>query len=470
MTEQPPKMDPYDDNVIAPTTKQEKSTDGVMGLNKRAVVGVLSILFIGTFATLILQSETSRKGEKKDLADQVQQDQAKRAGRDAKQASKQNEARLQQAQREAEQDRRKKELEEQAKMLEEKEQRRLAALQGPRPKDQLATASRTQTGAAPQSAWAAARQGYEQQNAQNYYADLMAARKAPMFYSSNAKSGDTKDQDDARGDDRVQAAQDRLAQLRQQRSQGTQVPSLMGYPQGRSTGLGNQRADGMSPGRSTMGSSQQQSQFAASGPTEALSSARSLPQGTAALKLGTIIHAVLETGLNSQLPGVVVARISQPVWNESMTRIVLPAGARLVGAYNAQVEATQTRAQVVWNTLVLAGQGNVVLPNFPGVDLSGGVGYESSVDNHFDQLLIAAGVGAVFSASAAALAGPTNQLNVSPGQQAIYGAAQPVQKMGETLGQKYAQAAPTLSLRAGTQVGVLVTQDVALSARVGGAQ
>ena len=181
------------------------------------------------------------------------------------------------------------------------------------------------------------------------------------------------------------------------------------------------------------------------------------------VQAGTIVHLALETGVSSELPGMVLARVTKPVYDPGLNHVVIPSGTRVLGTYNARVEKGQTRAQVLWTTLVWDGGGSVDLGGMPGVDLGGQSGLEASVDNHFDKALAGAALSGVLSASASALAGSTNQLNVDPRQQAIYGAAQPFQESGEALSKQYLDLAPTLTLEPGALVGLLVPYDLFLS-------
>lgn len=68
---------------------------------------------------------------------------------------------------------------------------------------------------------------------------------------------------------------------------------------------------------------------------------------------GTIIPASLITGLNSDLPGTIIAQVTQPVYDTvSGSHLLIPQGARLVGRYDSQVSFGQDRALIVWDRIL----------------------------------------------------------------------------------------------------------------------
>ena len=177
---------------------------------------------------------------------------------------------------------------------------------------------------------------------------------------------------------------------------------------------------------------------------------------------GTIVSVVLETGINSQLPGMILGVVAAPVYDPTMTKIVIPSGSRLVGQYNNRVEPGQTRAQLRWSRLVLPTGRVIALPNLPGVDFAGFSGVEGQVDEHWGRIALGAVISATFSSAAAVFGGPTNQLNVQPRQQALYGAFEPFQATGQAIAKRFLSVEPTLTIQAGALVGMLVTQDLVI--------
>ncbi len=309
--------------------------------------------------------------------------------------------------------------------------------------------------------WVLARKAFRAQDAQAYYQNRFAARRAPLFYATRAPK-ESQDEDvmpPAEGDSREAFAR-RLQQGQRRAARSGQAPRGLSnaLPQGEAHAS-------LTPSSGVVDGPAQQEQFFYQG---GQAQAGYRPQGGVVrtgvhVDAGTVVHLVLETGLSSELPGMLTARVNQPVYDSTLSFVVIPSGSKVLGTYNSRVEEGQTRAQIVWTTLKLESGATFKLPAFPGVELSGQSGVEADVDNHWDKAIAGAALSGVFSATASALAGPTNQLNVNPRQQAIYGAAQPVQEMGEDIAEQFLNLPPTLTLEPGAQVGMLCTSDLLLS-------
>lgn len=300
--------------------------------------------------------------------------------------------------------------------------------------------------------WAQARKQHQTQSAQIYYQQLSAARNAPLFFGTGAPQLN-KGAASSSGQSTQEPAQDEaqfLAQVRQAQAAKSPQSAPLGVP-GAAGGMGQMAA---APSHTA-----QQEAFFVRGPQEGRPQGRAL-SGENVVEAGTLVDLVLQTGLNSDLPGVVLAQVTKPVYDRTMRTIMIPAGTKVMGVYNAQVAPGQQRAQVVWQRMIFADGRQVALAQFPGVDLSGQSGFDADVDEHWDKIAAGAVLSGAFSASGAALAGPTNQLQVRPGQQALYGAAQPFQTVGEGLAKRYLEVKPTLRLPPGARVGMLVLEDL----------
>ena len=95
---------------------------------------------------------------------------------------------------------------------------------------------------------------------------------------------------------------------------------------------------------------------------------------------GKIIHAVLETAINSDLPGNIRAIVSRDIFAEAGSIVLIPKGSRLIGVYNSSILRGQKRAFIVWNR-VIRPDGIDVMVDSPGVDSLGRAGFEGYVDN-----------------------------------------------------------------------------------------
>lgn len=177
---------------------------------------------------------------------------------------------------------------------------------------------------------------------------------------------------------------------------------------------------------------------------------------------GTVISAALITGINSDLPGVILASVTEPVYDSKLGRhLLIPQGTRLVGEYASQIAFGQRRVLLVWNRLVFPDTTSLTLERLPGVDTVGNAGLEDGVDRHWSQLLAGAALSTLIGV-AAELASP----NRSSGQQVIVAAQQSAQdsinQVGQELTRKNLNVQPTLTIRAGYRVRVIVSRDLVL--------
>lgn len=106
------------------------------------------------------------------------------------------------------------------------------------------------------------------------------------------------------------------------------------------------------------------------------------------LHAGSIIAASLITGLNSDLPGIVTAQVTQNVFDSVSGRTLLvPQGSRLIGSYDSVVAFGQSRALVVWQRLILPDGSSIRIDNVPATDARGYTGLSDQIDRHTWQLL-----------------------------------------------------------------------------------
>ncbi|MEM7621232.1 MAG: TrbI/VirB10 family protein [Pseudomonadota bacterium] len=95
---------------------------------------------------------------------------------------------------------------------------------------------------------------------------------------------------------------------------------------------------------------------------------------------GTLISAALITGLNSDLPGKVIAQVTQPVYDTVTGQyLLIPQGSRIIGTYDSVIAFGQSRALVIWQRLILPNGVSIRLNNLPAVDASGYTGLEDEV-------------------------------------------------------------------------------------------
>jgi type IV secretory pathway VirB10-like protein len=175
---------------------------------------------------------------------------------------------------------------------------------------------------------------------------------------------------------------------------------------------------------------------------------------------GSIIPAALITGLRSDLPGEITAQVTQDVFDTPTGKILLvPQGTKLVGQYDAQITFGQSRALLVWNRLILPNGKSIILERQPGTDTEGYAGLEDEVDNHWGMLFEAAILSTVLSVGSEA---GTSDSENNLAQAIRQGASQSFNQTGEQIVGRSLNVQPTITIRPGFPVNVLVTHDLVL--------
>ncbi len=126
-------------------------------------------------------------------------------------------------------------------------------------------------------------------------------------------------------------------------------------------------------------------------------------------KAGTVVAGGLVTGIKSDLPGDVIATVTESVYDTATGKFLLiPQGSRILGKYNSQVSCGQSRVQVVWNRIILPDTSSLKLDNLAGTDPAGYAGLEDDVDYHWGRMFAGAALTTVLVVSAE-LAAPENR-------------------------------------------------------------
>lgn len=178
------------------------------------------------------------------------------------------------------------------------------------------------------------------------------------------------------------------------------------------------------------------------------------------LQAGAVIPAALITGIRSDLPGQITAQVTENVYDSPTGRILLvPQGTRLIGQYDNGVGFGQRRVLLVWNRLILPNGRSIVLERQPGADAEGYAGLEDGVDYHWGELFKAAALSTLLSIGA-------NTGSSSDESDLIGairdGASDSIGQTGRQIVQRQLNIAPTLTIRPGFPVRVIVTRDLVL--------
>jgi type IV secretion system protein VirB10 len=182
------------------------------------------------------------------------------------------------------------------------------------------------------------------------------------------------------------------------------------------------------------------------------------------VKAGTVIPTVLISGINSDLPGQVVAQVRENVYDTvSGNYLLVPQGSRLLAAYDSMVAWGQERVLVCWNRLIRPDGSSISLDCMPGVDLAGYAGFADQVDNHWWRILSGAVFSSLLAATAQRSQGDVTGFQPTFPQVWANNAAGQINQTGQQLTQKNLQLQPTITVRPGFSINVLVTKDIVIS-------
>ncbi|MBA4177558.1 MAG: conjugal transfer protein TrbI [Leptothrix sp. (in: Bacteria)] len=208
----------------------------------------------------------------------------------------------------------------------------------------------------------------------------------------------------------------------------------------------------------------QKEAFLKAGSTETRNSGNlALPASPYQVMAGTVIAGALVTGIKSDLPGDVIATVTEPVYDTATGKFLLiPQGSRILGRYNSQVSYGQSRVQVVWNRVILPDTSSLTLDNLVGTDPAGYSGLEDDVDWHWKRI-VAGAVLTTLLGVGAELAAPENRQDgnriVIAGRDS---AQDSINQVGQEITRRNMNIQPTLTARPGLPVRVIVARDLVL--------
>jgi len=190
----------------------------------------------------------------------------------------------------------------------------------------------------------------------------------------------------------------------------------------------------------------------------------SRPASPFVVQAGTAIPAALITGIRSDLPGQITAQVTESVFDSPTGRAKLvPQGARLIGIYDSQVAFGQSRVLLVWTRLIMPNGRSIVLERQPGADVAGYSGLEDEVDNHWKELLGAAALSTLLAVGTEANSGTdVNNTNSAIIQALRRGAVDSLNQTGQQVVRRNLNIQPTLTIRPGFPVRVIVNRDLVL--------
>ncbi|HEX9447687.1 MAG TPA: TrbI/VirB10 family protein, partial [Dongiaceae bacterium] len=172
---------------------------------------------------------------------------------------------------------------------------------------------------------------------------------------------------------------------------------------------------------------------------------------------GSVISASLITGINADLPGEVIAQVTENVYDTVTGQILLiPQGSRLIGSYDSVVAFGQSRALVIWQRIIMPNGSSIQIENLPATDAAGYAGLEDDVDYHIWSLLK--------DVALATLIGVGGELSIGGDGDLIQAirqsARQNTSEAGQRLVEKDLNRQPTIMIRPGWPLNVIVHKDI----------
>ncbi|ADP70342.1 conjugation TrbI family protein [Rhodomicrobium vannielii ATCC 17100] len=197
-----------------------------------------------------------------------------------------------------------------------------------------------------------------------------------------------------------------------------------------------------------------------------LKARREAPRSPYEVRAGTVIPTVMIGGVNSDLPGQLLAQVSENVYDTATGRfIVIPQGSKLVGTYDSGITTGQERVLVAWTRIIYPDASSLDLGRMPGADEGGYAGFKDQVNNHVWKIWSNAILLSAFSAGIQLSQGNGNNqtsggLNAT--QTIAASTGQQLGQLGQEMAKRNLQIQPTLEVRPGYRFVVQVTKDLIL--------
>jgi type IV secretory pathway VirB10-like protein len=184
------------------------------------------------------------------------------------------------------------------------------------------------------------------------------------------------------------------------------------------------------------------------------------PASRYVVQAGAVIPAALITGIRSDLPGEITAQVTENVYDSPTGKYLLvPQGARMIGQYDSQISFGQSRVLLVWNRIIMPNGRSIVLERQSGADSQGYAGLEDGVDYHWGNLLQAAAISTLLGIGSELVLSGDNSLV----RALRTGSQDTINQSGQTLVRRQLNVQPTLTIRPGFPVRVIVNRDLVLA-------
>ncbi|MFE0757006.1 TrbI/VirB10 family protein [Inquilinus sp. NPDC058860] len=184
------------------------------------------------------------------------------------------------------------------------------------------------------------------------------------------------------------------------------------------------------------------------------------PPSPYVLQAGSLVAAALVTGLRSDRPGQVIARVTEDVFDSPTGRFVLiPQGSLLVGTYDSRVAFGQDSVLQVWTRLILPNGRSIVLERLPSADTEGHAGLEDEIDHHWGRLFAAAALSSILGVGTELGAGDDESEILQALRRA---GSDTLNDVGQEVVRRNLDIPPTITIRQGFPIRVMVSRDLVL--------
>ncbi len=197
-------------------------------------------------------------------------------------------------------------------------------------------------------------------------------------------------------------------------------------------------------------------------PTTYIASRLQDPISPYQIMAGTLLPAMLVTGIDSDLPGEILGQITRDIYDSQQRFLLIPRGTKVIGRYDNQVALGQSRMLIAWTRLILPDGRSLSLPGLPTKDLGGAAGLAGKVDNHYRRLYGQATLLSIIGAGAQ-LSQPQRAsvfTPASPGEVAAGALGQELSAVSTEAIRRNMNISPTVQVKAGTPFYVFLERDL----------
>ena len=195
-----------------------------------------------------------------------------------------------------------------------------------------------------------------------------------------------------------------------------------------------------------------------------LNTTKTKPISPYEMKTGTLIPSILITEINSDLPGLIKAQVSENVFDTATGQhLLIPQGSTLIGVYSSNVQYGQNRVLIAFNRIIFPDGDTLNIGMMNGVNQQGASGFNDHVNNHYLKIFGSAILmGAITGGIASSDTTQQNQYIESNRQKMIGSLISELGQVAKQMIQKNINIAPTLKIRAGYKFNIFTTKDIIL--------